>query len=150
MPSIRQFIISTPESGISAGIVTIKVQSTDVENAYTILELILPPDAGAPLHIHHREDEIFQVIEGSCSVQMEADVKVIEAGSLVILPKGRRHAFQNTGEIPAKFLITAVPGGLDSYFTELDEITTDDEAKINQQVEAINAKYEIEFLREDD
>lgn len=146
MTNQRQFIVSPEHSGVVAGIVKIRVPSTDVENAYTILELELAPEAGAPLHIHHHEDEIFHVLAGACTVQMEEKPQEIKAGTLVVLPKGKRHAFYNPSSEPARILITAVPGGLDSYFQELATLNAKTEEELGQMIEAINAKYQIEFL----
>jgi mannose-6-phosphate isomerase-like protein (cupin superfamily) len=134
-------IVLPGEGQIFAG-VTCKVGSDATDGAYTVLELTLPPGAGSPLHVHHREDEIFYVIEGECAVRLDDQEQIAPAGSVVRLPKGKVHAFRNPGSVPTRLLITAVPGGLDRYFAELHALGT---SATPDAVNAINRKYEIEF-----
>jgi mannose-6-phosphate isomerase-like protein (cupin superfamily) len=130
-------------SGTRLAGVLVKVASDETQGAYTVLELLLPPGAAAPLHVHQREDEIFYVIEGECAIRFEDQEQIASAGSVVRLPKGTAHAFGNPGTVPTRLLITAVPGGLDRYFGELDALG---QGATREQVDAINQKYEIRFF----
>ena len=71
-----------------------------------------------------------------------ADEHAAQAGSVVRLPKGVRHAFRNATDAPVRVLITAVPGGLDNYFAALGALGKDTTA---DDVAAINRQFEIEF-----
>lgn len=121
----------------------VKVFSADTEGAYCVMELTLPPGGGAPQHVHHREDEVITVVEGTLTVT-SADGKdhAAQAGSVVRLPKGARHAFRNATDAPVRVLITAIPGGLDNYFAALGALGKD---ATQDDVAAINRQYEIEF-----
>src|SRR5206468_2448217 len=46
-----------------------------------------------PMHIHHREAEIFYVLEGGITAWAGDDVHTLDAGSAVYLPPGQPHAF---------------------------------------------------------
>lgn len=140
------FQIIAPDGGqpLTSGIIC-KISSASTGNAYTIIELTLPPKAGAPLHTHHREDEIFHVIAGVCEITCDGETHLAETGAVVVLPKNTPHAFRNPSEdTPNRILITAVPGGLDTYFEALAKISANDPDAV-QKVNAINAAYEIEF-----
>lgn len=121
-----------------------KISSASTGGAYAVLELTLSPGGGAPLHTHHREDEIFHIVEGVCEVTVDGQAHRAEVGAVVVLPKHKPHAFRNPGDTPSRILITAVPGGLDEYFTALAQIRADDPTA-QAQVQAINARYEIIF-----
>ena len=45
-------------------LVTYKIPSHRTGGAYALFEVATPPGAGPPPHIHHREDEVFYVLEG--------------------------------------------------------------------------------------
>lgn len=133
---MAEFLL-TPAAPPQPGVTT-KVRGAQTGDAYTVLELVLPPGAGAPLHVHQREDEIFYVIEGAVEIRHGGQTYVAETGAVVVLPKGQPHAFRNPGDSPNRILITAVPGGLDRYFDEINAATQD-------QIDAINRKYAIDF-----
>ena len=55
----------------------IKATAADTRGSLTILEVTDPPGVKAPMHVHHREDEAFWVLEGE--VTFEVGGKTIEA-----------------------------------------------------------------------
>lgn len=79
--------VFTPSDAPRPG-VTAKVRGAQTGDAYTVLELVLPPGAGAPLHVHQREDEAFYVIDGVVEIQHGGQTYTAEAGAVVVLPKG--------------------------------------------------------------
>ena len=42
---------------------TIKASGEDTGGAFALFEAIVPPQAGPPPHVHHREDEAFYFLE---------------------------------------------------------------------------------------
>lgn len=128
----------------SEGGVTCKIASDHTDNRYTVLELVLPPGAGAPLHVHQREDEILLIVEGECEVRYGGETHVALPGALVVFPKGQTHAFRNTGQTPNRIMITAVPGGLDRYFDEI-RVQSESGQLTQASLDEINQRYEIDF-----
>lgn len=135
--------VTAPGEGANVAGLLVKVFSADTEGAYCVMELTLPPGGGAPQHVHHREDEIITVVEGALTVT-SADGKdhAAQAGSVIRLPKGARHAFRNATDAPVRVLITAIPGGLDNYFAALGALGKD---ATQSDVDEINRHFEIEF-----
>jgi quercetin dioxygenase-like cupin family protein len=138
-----QFIPSGTGTPLVSGI-TCKVSSASTGGAYTIIELSLPPNGGAPQHTHSLEDEIFHVMDGVCEIICGGKTYLAEVGSVVVLPKNVPHAFRNPSDTPNRILITAIPGGLDTYFEALAQISGDD-PDAPQKVASINARYQINF-----
>lgn len=131
-------------AGLDVGGVLCKVAAESTGGAYSILELTLPPGGGAPPHIHHREDEIFCIVEGMCEIQSGGETLLAAPGSVVALPKGIAHAFRNPGQSPTTIVITAVPGGLEGFFAESSQVAQD-APDAAQQFDAIARRYQIDF-----
>ena len=64
-----------------------------------------PPRLIAPLHLHHRDDEAWYVLEGALRVQVGSDVVEAHAGAGVFVPRGARHTYWNPGPGPVRYLL---------------------------------------------
>ncbi len=64
-----------------------------------------PPRFIAPLHVHHRDDEAWYVLEGSLRFRLGDREVEASAGSAVFGPRGVRHTFWNPGPGPARYLL---------------------------------------------
>ena len=64
-----------------------------------------PPRYIAPLHLHHRDDEAWYVLEGVLCVQRGDDVIEARAGSGVFVPRGTKHTYWNPSAQPMRYLL---------------------------------------------
>jgi quercetin dioxygenase-like cupin family protein len=74
--------------------------------------------ATAPLHVHHRDDEQFLVIDGEVRFIVGDERLDAHAGDLVFLPREVPHAYLVVSET-ARVVGSATPGGFESFFAEL-------------------------------
>jgi mannose-6-phosphate isomerase-like protein (cupin superfamily) len=100
-------------------LIIIKATGEDTGGAFTLVEQWAPPGFGPPLHLHHREDEPFLVLEGSVRFRCGDQEFLAESGSYVFLPKGVPHAFRVEGPGPARLLQMTLPSGFESLVHEL-------------------------------
>jgi len=98
---------------------TMKATGRDTGGAFALMEALVPPGAGPPPHVHHREDEAFYVLEGTLEFHVDGRAITAGPGSWVTLAKGSLHRFQNVGPTPARMLIVVTPAGLEQYFLEV-------------------------------
>src|SRR5690349_18163752 len=61
-------------------------------------EFLMPPGFGPPLHIHHQEDEILQILDGSVRVVCGDTDDVLAAGGFAYLPRDVPHTFRVLGD----------------------------------------------------
>jgi mannose-6-phosphate isomerase-like protein (cupin superfamily) len=106
-------------------LMTFKVSSEDTGGMYALTDSVVPPQGEAPLHVHHREDEAFWVLEGELEILVGEDTFRAGAGSFVHLPKGVPHTYKNVGIGSARFLTLIVPGGLEKFFEEVGKPASD-------------------------
>jgi quercetin dioxygenase-like cupin family protein len=94
----------------------LKLHSEETDGALTAMEVTQPPGIATPLHVHHREAEVFYVLAGTLDYEAGGQLHQLTAGSLIWLPKGVPHRFRITGNSPARFLGLALPGGLERLY----------------------------------
>jgi quercetin dioxygenase-like cupin family protein len=99
--------------------VTVKLHSSDANDSF-IFELSSPPGAGIPLHVHHREDEFIDILEGEFEVMLEDEVFKATAGDQLNFFRDIPHGYTNTGTTPTKTLWFVSPGkNQEHFFDEL-------------------------------
>lgn len=74
--------------------------------------------AAAPLHVHHRDDEQFLLVDGTARFLVGDRVLDARAGDLVFLPHGIPHAYLITSP-EARAIGSVTPGGFEAFFTDL-------------------------------
>ncbi len=97
-------------------LMTVKATAESTGGAYGLVEAVAPAGFGPPLHIHHREDEAFWVLEGRLTVRCGEDTFSAGPGSFTFLPRDVPHAFVVEDDAPARILSLCSPGGLERYF----------------------------------
>jgi quercetin dioxygenase-like cupin family protein len=127
--------------------VTHVYKATDAETAgsFSLWEAVVPPGAGAPPHTHAHEDESFYVLSGELLVEVEGDSapRRVAPGGFFFGARGRRHAFRNVGDRPARVLILSTPSvGLDRMFAELDAASAEGIRDLGK-LAAITAKFGV-------
>ena len=97
-------------------LMTLKATAETTGGAYGLVEALAPAGTSPPLHVHHREDETFWVLEGQLRFQCGEQTIVAGPGSSVFLPRHVAHTFVVEGDAPARFLSLCTPGGFERYF----------------------------------
>ena len=78
----------------------------------TILEITDPPDDKGPLHVHHREDEGFWILEGSATFEIGDQPIEAGAGDYLFGPRDIPHRY-TTGPHGCRMLFVFTPGGFE-------------------------------------
>lgn len=102
------------------GLADIKLRARDTGGLLTIIEVTEPPDADAPLHVHHREDETFWVLEGEVAFEVGGATFPAGPGDCVLGPRDVPHRYK-VGPSGCRMLFILTPGG----FEELVERTSE-------------------------
>lgn len=113
--------VSEPTEGtilaIAGGNYRIIVAGTATNNAYAVIEMLVPPGGGPPPHAHPDFEETFYVVEGAVEFKTEAGKSLVSQGGFVRIPLGGAiHCFKNVSDQFARLLCTVVPAGLDQIF----------------------------------
>src|SRR5215213_7688844 len=91
------------------GLATIKATGKETGGRYTLVE-VLEPEGEAPLHVHHREDEAFYVLEGEMTFEIGEETIKASPGSFLFGPRDIPHRY-TVDSGPAKMLFILSPAG---------------------------------------
>ena len=121
----------------------------DSGSTYSLSEWALPVGTqGPPIHIHHKTDEGFYVMEGHIGFVLDGVTIYGKPGTHVFVPQGHSHSFWNAGVHPAKCLCIISPPGLEKYFRELAERLGDIDSQDGsiELRKKLGEKYDIEVV----
>jgi mannose-6-phosphate isomerase-like protein (cupin superfamily) len=69
-----------------------------------------PPGGGSPAGMHvHDVDQVFYILRGTMSIEIEGQQHDCAAGSLIVFPAGVRHRNWNGGSVPTVHLAFNTP-----------------------------------------
>ena len=97
---------------------TIKAGSASTGDSLTILELQSAPKRGPAMHVHHREDEVWYVLEGEFRFMVGGELYRLSTGEMAFGPRNAPHCFQNISDEPGRLLVIYTPAGAERLFEE--------------------------------
>jgi mannose-6-phosphate isomerase-like protein (cupin superfamily) len=127
---------------------TVKATAQSTGGTFGLIEVRLAAGFSPPLHIHHREDESFWILEGQLTVVCDGQTFQAGAGSFIYLPRDLPHTFR-VDEGPARALELVQPGGHERFYVEggrpaLDDAIPAFDPRDLERVRALYAKYRLE------
>ena len=131
----------------------IKASAADTGGAMSLIEITEPPNLEGPLHVHHREEEGFYILEGSATFQIGDQTVEAKAGDYLLGPRDIPHKF-DTGPEGCRMLFIMTPGGFEDLVREMGEPAgsrtlpplSDEEEPDMARVAQIAEKYGCELL----
>jgi quercetin dioxygenase-like cupin family protein len=104
-----------------------------------------------PLHVHHREDETFYVLDGRLTLHTPDATVALEAGQAFVAPRGVPHVYRVESET-ARWLALCTPAGFDEFVREVgapaaeDTLPPEGREHDAARLGEIAARYDIELL----
>lgn len=123
---------------------TIRIHGRDTGGMFSMVESVEQPGGGPPPHIHHREDETFQVLEGEYEFTVGGQTIKAQKGATLFAPRGIPHSFRNVGRSPGHLMVVLTPAGFEEFFEEVGALTPQQQ-EIPRVME-IGKKYGLELL----
>jgi mannose-6-phosphate isomerase-like protein (cupin superfamily) len=102
---------------------------------------IAPHTDGPPQHRHAQHDEGFYVVSGMARFTVGDQTYDAVAGTLVMIPPGAPHTFDNPGDEPTVLLNTFTPDVYVAYFRELRDLIAAGQPLTNAAIVAVMARY---------
>ena len=101
-------ILENPASGER---ITIRQTAADTDGELLAIDLELPAGRRVPggQHIHPKQEERFEVVEGTMRFRMGRKRVVAGPGEVVVVPPGQKHDFANAGDEDALVRVEVRP-----------------------------------------
>lgn len=84
-------------------------------NRLAVWEQLLPQHSSPPLHVHHRDDEAWYVLDGSITFLVDGEEMVVHGGDFVWAPRDLPHTFRVESQT-ARVLGLGLPAGFEEFF----------------------------------
>ena len=116
--------------GVNHNILDLKISGSDTNDGFAMFEQIsLSPGYGTPLHVHHFQDEVFYVVEGTFYFQVGDDKYTLDKGDSIFLPMKIPHAWTQISK-KGKMTITFQPAGkMEIFFTTMSALSKEPTAE---------------------
>ena len=135
-----------------SGLAIIKATAASTGGLMSIIEMTEPPGTEAPLHVHHREDEAFWILEGSATIEVGETTIEARTGDYAFGPRDIPHRY-TVGPDGCRMLFITTPGGFEDLVIAMSEPAatrtlpppSDQEPDWNR-IAAIAIEHECELL----
>ncbi|RZJ28305.1 MAG: cupin domain-containing protein [Flavobacterium sp.] len=109
--------------GVNSNIIDVKISGDDTDGDLAIFEQTsISQGRGTPLHVHHSQDEIFYVLEGSYKFQVGTEKYDLTVGDSIFLPRKVPHAWMQVSKT-GKMTITFQPAGkMENFFLTISSL----------------------------
>lgn len=84
----------------------------------SIIEITEPPGSAGPLHVHHREDETFWILEGEVTFEVGGSTIPAGAGDVVFGPRDVPHRY-TVGDAGCRMLFIMTPAGFEGLVRDM-------------------------------
>jgi len=125
--------------------ILIRVHGRDTNSILSVVESQDVPGGGPPAHIHHREDETFQVLEGEYEFTVAGKSFIAKKGTTIYAPRGVSHTYRYLGQTPGRLMCVITPAGFEGFFEEIGALGPEQQQDIPRVME-IAKKFGLEIL----
>ena len=101
-----------------SALAVIRATAADTGGLMTIVEVTEPPGQEAPLHVHHREDEAFYILEGSATIQVGDESFEVGPGDYAFGPRDIPHRY-SIGDEGCRMLFICTPAGFENLVRDM-------------------------------
>ncbi len=104
----------------AGALAVIKADSRHTGGHMAVIEVTEPPGAEAPLHVHHREDEGFWVLDGGVTFEVGGTSFEAGPGDFAFGPRDVPHRYV-VGDKGCRLLFIVTPGGFENLVRQMSE-----------------------------
>ncbi len=142
-------IATPPDGGTVVNVlgthILIRVHGRDTNDTLAVVESHDQPGEGPPPHIHHREDETFQILEGEYEFMVDGKSVTARAGTTLFAPRGIPHTYRYVGQGTGRLMCVITPAGFEGFYEEIGALTPQQQQDIPRVLE-IAKRFGLEIL----
>jgi len=78
-------------------------------DSLSVIQERMPPGTAEQLHYHVHAQQVFYVLSGTATFQIEGGTETVKAGQSLHIPKNTKHNISNNGAEDLHFLVISEP-----------------------------------------
>lgn len=126
--------------------IKLKLSSSESGGELYVFEVLSPPGAVVPPHVHRKEDELIHVIDGEYEIFLDGRTHTAGPGAVVNFPRLIPHGFGNISKRPTRALFVVLPGAnFEKFFGELCALPADEPPDMATVTDIFN-RYSMDIL----
>ena len=122
----------------------IRMHGRDTGGVISVVETHDLPGGGPPPHIHHREDETFQILEGEYKFTVGGKTILAQSGTTLFAPRDVAHSYRYVGKTPGRLMCVFTPPGFEEFFEEIGAMSPQQQQNIPHLIE-IGKRFGLEY-----
>jgi len=124
-----------------------KVSARDTNGQLCIYDTFRQEKGGPALHMHHRQDEWFFVIQGEFLIKVGDDLLDLKAGDSAFAPRKIPHTFAKISDGEARLLILLQPAGtIEDFFKAMSKLGPSIPKSQNETIRNLFHTHGMELL----
>ena len=123
----------------------IRIHGRETNGVVSVVESHDVPGGGPPPHIHSREDETFQVLEGDYEFTFDGTTFPAPPGTTIFAPRGVSHSYRYVGSTTGRLMCVITPAGFEGFFEEVGALSPQEQQDIPRVV-AVAKQFGMEIL----
>jgi quercetin dioxygenase-like cupin family protein len=127
-------------------VLSVVLDGEQTRGSLTVMSAMTPPGVGPPPHLHHNEDELFLVVEGTINYFSNGEWAVVRPGGAVYLPRESVHTYRNDGDTPSRHWVITTPSGFEMFFAEAADIFAREGEPDMDEIIGTAGRYGLELL----
>jgi len=123
----------------------IRIHGRDTGGIVSAVESHDVPGGGPPPHIHHREDETFQILQGEYEWTVGDKTFRAGVGTTIFAPRGVPHTYRYVGQPPGRLMCVITPAGFEGFFEKIGALAPEEQQHIPRVLD-IAKEFGLEIL----
>jgi len=78
-------------------------------DSLSVIQERMPPGTSEQLHYHKHAQQVFYILSGTATFEIEGELKTVNANQSIHMPKGTQHRILNNGDTDLHFLVVSEP-----------------------------------------
>lgn len=129
----------------SLGSLTVlKATEENTNGSFSMIEELIPAGQSPPLHVHQSDDEMFYIIDGTVTFEVDGERFTATTGSTVFAPHGLPHSYITEEE--TRWLMFVHEPGLEQLWTSVGSPaaswTIPDDSEVEEQMNRVAEQIE--------
>jgi mannose-6-phosphate isomerase-like protein (cupin superfamily) len=75
----------------------------------SVIQERMPPGTAEQLHFHQHAQQLFYILSGVASFELDGVIKIVGSGQSIHVAKNSKHRIANNGEEDLRFLVISEP-----------------------------------------